>query len=181
MDGNEVKGISKDFTREQVEALVDHYNMGASSEEAAQQEQQRINSGLEEYKLQLYKSGLCNYLNWTGEELERFRVMFQPLLEGTEYHLERSGEKTQVVYDLKRGYGSGRVLGFKVFQTEQIKGNGRGRVRAFFNHAVYLKVKALIGLPDNDLPKKTQDHVYITLEKFWDVICIITNNEDKLL
>lgn len=155
--------------------------MRASSEEATHQEQEYMKQRMAEYKLQLKKSGLYNDLNWCGEVLDRFREMFQPLLEGTEYHLERSGEKTQIVYDLKYAYQRGRVLGFKALQTEQVKGNGKGRIRAFFNHEVYLKVKGVIGLPDNDLPNKSQDHVYITLEKLWDAICIITNKEGKLL
>lgn len=134
-----------------------------------------------QYMLQLRKSGLYSDTNWMGEALARFQEMFEPLLDGTEYHLERSGEKTQIIYELKLGSARGRILGFKVLQTEKEKGNGKGRIRAFFDHKVYVMVKSNIGLPDNDLPNKTQEHVYITLEKLWDVICIITNKKDKLL
>ena len=134
-----------------------------------------------EYMISLKKSGLCNDLNWKGEVLSRFQEMFHPLLDDTEYHLERSGEKTQVIYELKVGNCQGRLLGFKALQKEIEKGNGKGRIRAFFNHEIYVMVKSIIELPDNDLPNKSQEHVYITLEKLWNVMCIIVNKKDKLL
>lgn len=48
-------------------------------------------------------------------------------------------------------------------------------IRAFMNRELYNRLRNQVdGIPDNELPSKTQPHISVDLETFWNMICAMT-------
>lgn len=103
------------------------------------------------------------------------------LTNDTDYYLEKNyGDTTKQILELRKNGESKRIMGFE----KKVRNMELGW---FVDKNYYNKASAVIELPMKNCKKATENagnQLYpknISLEKMWNVICIITGKRDQML
>lgn len=116
---------------------------------------------------------LDNKATWKGDVRQKLIHLFEPLVEGTDYHFEiNTGDTTKKILDLFVSDQKSRIMG--------IEQRTSGKPCVFFNSDFYDYLRKEISLPDNERPKKKQPHVKIPVETVWNVMCVATGKRDYM-
>lgn len=128
------------------------------------------------YENQLKQCELDQEDSLKGDPRSKFIKFFEPLVKNTPYYFQES--KDGKILDLKITGAKGMVFGFQA----RVAGENKGLMYTFFDQDIYEMLNKKISLPANVMKddRKKQPHVYISLKKLWNCVCVITGNEDKL-
>ena len=126
------------------------------------------------YQYYLEKSGLDDPENWRGDPRDRFITLLSSLVEDSPYYLNvnTTDTKSKILELRESPKRGGRLIGFD--------GKRDHRIGVFMNHDAYDEVAKTISLPENGRPEKKQPHFWVSLEKLWDIICVLTGNNESL-
>ena len=126
------------------------------------------------YQYYLEKSGLDDPENWKGDPRDRFITLLSPLVEGSPYYLNvnTTDTKSKILELRESPKRGGRLIGFDGKQDQT--------VGAFMNLDAYEEVTKIYPLPENGKPNKKQPHFRISLEGLWNIICVLTGNNESL-
>ena len=127
------------------------------------------------YSDQLAKSGLSNPLNWEGDMRPRIVKLVEPLLENSKYY-----------WRMNETDSSSRILEFwKIGDTHRSMGvDGKKNdlnLGSFFNSDFHKEVSRYLAFDNLKTSTKKPRHYRISLEFFWNVICVATNNYDSMI
>lgn len=111
-------------------------------------------------------TGLDMPENWVGDNRDRLLLLFEPIIKGTDFHIQKNMTDTtknglNLFYknETRRRMGFGKIksMSFLVYPTS----------------AFYEEIRHKVRLPETD-PKKRQPHMKMTIAEFWDVLYKIT-------
>ena len=124
---------------------------------------------------QLEKSGLNIPDNWEGDVRNRLQRLINPLIEKTAVSTRiNTTDRTKKILEIWKVGHSKRVMGVGGVRKDM-------NLNAFFNRYFYEEVSQKVQLRDNERPEKTQPHLHISLEQFWNIICVATGNLESII
>jgi hypothetical protein len=122
--------------------------------------------GIPSLEEQLKKVGLEIPKNWRGDIKGQFLMLFEPVVNGTDYSIRiNKGDKSKVGLNLFYKDEESRCMGFEKLKDMNIK---------FFPVTkFYDEIKYKVELPELD-PNKKQPHMQMPLAEFWELLYKIT-------
>lgn len=129
-------------------------------------EKRGMNSGIPSLEEQLQKTGLDDPDNWRGDIKKQLLMLFEPVVRDTDFSIRiNEGDTTKVGLNLFYKDTERRSMGFEKLKDRMFK---VFPVKKFYEEIMY-KVE----LPEIDA-NKSQIHMKMTLEQFWEFLYKIT-------
>ena len=127
------------------------------------------------YAEQSEKAGLNIPETWRGDYRSRFEIMFEPILNGSEYYMEKNTtDSSKPIMELWKKGDNGRIMGFW--------GKRDMRLNVFFRQSFFDHIDSYMTLPANEANGKTQAYIKnISLEFLWNILCIAVNKKDLMV
>ena len=165
------------------EAIIKEYLVAANveinstGENISTEENNRIGEKTKEiisYENQYREAGLNDSDNWKGDPRGRFETMFDPIIEGSEYHFKRNTkDSSSKILEFYRNDEKKRIMGFA--------GRRDMTISIFFNSDFCDYIRKSVILPENRNPKKRQPQMNISLNKLWNVLCAATGKKEYMI
>lgn len=120
------------------------------------------------FEYQYGNSGLDIISNWGEGVRERFKKMFSPILENTEYRIDFNQTESQKgTLDFFGPNRRGRLMGITPKKKDM-------EIQVFLNMDFYEKVKHVIIGSKERKPGKSQKYLSVTMKSLWNIMCVAT-------